>query len=136
MNIVAKTYIVDGNMLNFDAKESFVTNTLRLGVYMYIMTIYVIIQDITPCSSLYFTKSLNFTLAWNANENICISIISELKDNIKDVSTILELKEMLSSGTAFIPLDISNIPVITVFIVWFKFKSLNIIVGTRENITV
>ena len=93
-------------------------------------------QEIIPCSNLYFIKSLNLTFALKAKENICTSIIRELNDSIKDVSIIFKFKDKSKFCILFIPLDISNIPVIIAFNVWDIFKLLKTTSGTRENITV
>lgn len=103
---------------------------------MQFIIINVVIQDSIPCNNLYFSKFLNFTLALEANENICISIIRELKDNTNEVKSSLLFNEMFNRFISFIPLDISNIPVIIAVITLDVFKLLNIMEGISENITV
>ena len=75
-------------------------------------------------------------MALEANVNICTSIISELKDKIKEVNIIFKFKDTLNNCMLFIPLDISHKPIIIAFIILGKFKLLNIIVGINEKAAV
>ena len=83
---IANMYTVDGNMLGNRFKLSILQNTVSTGTYMYVVIIYVIMLARIPCNNLYLIISLNFTFALKTKENICIIIISELKDRIKETS--------------------------------------------------
>ena len=93
-------------------------------------------QEIPPWNILYFSKSLNLTFALKTNENICTSIIRELKDNTNDVNIILLFRDKFNNCMLFIPLDISKTPIITAFNTVGTSKLLNITDGIKENITV
>lgn len=97
---------------------------------------YVIMAEITAWINLYITISLNLTLALDTKEYICIRTMSELKDSIKDIITSLEVKDIFKLTILFIPLEISNIPIINPLIKLGIKILLVIRVGTSEKIIV